>query len=63
MGKSCTMDLRVPASSSTGQLLIFSTKFFSSYKNSLLTYKSSSQVPHQSFRVQTAVLVSPTTSP
>ena len=63
MGKLCTIDLRVAGSSSTGQLMIFSTKFFSSYKNSLSTYKSSYQVPHQSCRVQTAVLVSPTTSP
>ena len=37
--------------------------FFSSYKNSMLTFQSSSQAPRQSFRVQTAVLLPTTSSP
>ena len=64
MGKSCAVDLiRVVGSSPAGQLLILSTMFFSSYKTSMSTFKSSFQVPHQSFRAQTAVLLTSTSSP
>ena len=69
MGKSCAIDLRVAASNPAGQLLIYFHNVFPvssnscSNKNSMSTFKSSSQVPHQSFRAQTAVLLPPTSSP
>ena len=47
MGKPCDIDLRVAGSSPVGQLLIlFPQCFSSSYKNSMSTLKSSSQVPN-----------------
>ena len=58
------IDLRVAGSNPAGQLLIlFPQCFSSSYKNSMSTCKSSSQVPHQSFRAQTAVLLTPAFGP
>ena len=64
MGKSCAMDLRAAGSSPAGQLLnLFCNVFFSSYKNSMSTFKFSSHVPYQSFRAQTVVLLPPTLSP
>ena len=64
MGKSCAIDLRVAGSSPAGQLLVYLNNVFSSsYKNFMSTFKSSSQVPHQSFRAQTAVFLPLTSSP
>ena len=57
-------DLRVAGSNRAGQLFIyFHNVFSSSYKNSMSTCKSSSQVPHQSFRAQTAALLTPAFGP
>ena len=63
MGKSCAIDLRVAGSSLAGQLLTFSTMFFSFYKKPMSTFKLNSQVPRQSFRARTAVLLPLTSSP
>ena len=58
MGKSCAH--RPEGSrfeSGWATIDLFPQCFSSSYKNSMSTCKSSSQVPHQSFRVQTAALL------
>ena len=57
-------DLRVAGLNPAGQLLIyFHNVFSSSYKNSMSTCKSSSQVPHQIFRAQTVALLTPAFGP
>ena len=63
MGKRALIDLRVAGSNPAGQLLIFPQCLSGSYKNSMSTCKSSSQVPHESFRAQTAVLLTPAFGP
>ena len=64
MEKSCGIDLRVAGSRPAGQLLIYFHSIFPVLTKTLMsTFKFSSQVPHQSFRAQTAVLLPPTSSP
>ena len=53
---------RVVVSNPAGQLFIWKC-FSSSYKNSLSAFKSSSQIPRQSFRAQTARLLTPAFGP
>ena len=61
--KSCAMDLRVAGSSPARVLILFPQCLSSSYKNSVLTFKSSSQLPHQSLPAQTAALLTPAFAP
>ena len=63
MGKSCAIDLRVAGSNPAGQLMIYFHNVFPVLTKTLTTFKSSSQVPHQSFRAQTAALFTPAFGP
>ena len=55
MGESCAIDLRVAGSNPAGQLLIYFHNVFSVLTKTLSAFKSSSQIPHQSFRAQTGL--------
>ena len=58
------IDPRVAGSNPAGEVLIYFHNVFSrSYENSLSASKSSSQIPHQSFRAQTASLLTPAFGP
>ena len=60
MGKSCAINLRVAGSSPAGQLLILFHNVFQFSQKFHVDIKSSSQVPNQSFRAQTELLLLPT---
>ena len=63
MGKSCAIVLKGSRFESGWATVNFFHCVFQFLQNSMSTIKSSSQVPHQSFRAQTAVLLSPTSYP